>query len=65
MKVFNQVFDDIKSGKKNSLKVQLDVYVDDTGILRCGGRLQNIELTESARQYLIYISKSNITATKG
>ncbi|XP_045205909.2 uncharacterized protein LOC123558098 [Mercenaria mercenaria] len=48
-KHFSDVLESIRENKGNNLKVQLGIYKDDDGLLRCKGRLENACLTESAR----------------
>lgn len=44
--------------KKNNLQRQLNLYVDDKGLLRCKGRLQNADLSEDLR-FPIHLSKGD------
>lgn len=46
---FKEVINDMTNGKTNNLQKQLGLHIDQRGIIRCGGRLQNAELSESAR----------------
>ncbi|XP_045210845.2 uncharacterized protein LOC123562263 [Mercenaria mercenaria] len=50
---FSDVFESIAEKKKNNLQFQLGIYIDSNGLLRCKGRLENAELTESARSPLL------------
>ena len=42
-KYFDGVLNDIKRGKRNQLVSQLGIYHDESGILRCAGRMSNIK----------------------
>lgn len=48
-KNFSDVIDGLKKQKQTNLQRQLGLYVDDKGILRCRGRLENASLSEGAR----------------
>ena len=48
-KEYKHVFDAIKEGKQTGIQKQLGLYIDENGILRCKGRLENATLSESAR----------------
>ena len=39
----------VKHGKKSNLKNQLNLQIDENGLLRCYGRLLNAELTQGAK----------------
>lgn len=49
-KNFGDVYDSIISEKSNNLQKQLGVYLDDKGILRCKGRIDEARISESARR---------------
>lgn len=49
------------SGKPTSLQKQLGVYVDNQGLLRCVGRLDNAELSEGAKHPLLLPPKEHVT----
>ncbi len=59
-KHFQEVFDSIASRKSHNLVRQFDLFIDDLGLLRCGGRLDNAMLAEAAR-HPILLPKQNIT----
>ena len=46
---FKHVLDAIKGGTETSIQKQLGLYLDEKGLLRCKGRLENANLCESAR----------------
>ena len=46
---FSDVFFAIRKGEMNCLQKQLGLELDDLGILRCCGRLQNANLSEQAK----------------
>ena len=48
-KRFADVFNSINKGQKNNLKVQLGVFLNKDNLLRCKGRLENIEVSECAK----------------
>jgi len=58
---FEDVFVSISENKSNNLKKQLGLYSDDSGILRCQGRLQNSDLTESAKRPILLPKNSKVT----
>lgn len=49
-KNFGDTYDSIISEKPNNLQKQLGVYLDDQGILRCKGRIDEARISESARR---------------
>lgn len=46
---FKDVIVSIEENKFNNLRSQLGLYIDNSGIIRCRGRLQNAELSKSAK----------------
>jgi len=48
-KHYNDVLGSISEKKSQNLLKQLNVYIDECGILRCRGRLQHAELSEGSR----------------
>ena len=48
MKHFGDIFESIRSNKTNNLRNHLDLYLDEHGLLRCGGRLENADISEAA-----------------
>ena len=46
---FKNVFEAMSTNKKSNLQRQLNLYLDQFGLLRCKGRLENACLTENAR----------------
>ena len=49
-KQFGEVYDSIQRQKSNNLQRQLGLYRDCDGVLRCKGRIEHADLTESARR---------------
>ena len=49
-KQFGEVYDLIQRQKSNNLRRQLGLYKDCDGVLRCKGRIEHADLTESARR---------------
>ena len=47
---FTDVFQAILGNTRNNLQKQLGLYIDEQGMLRCKGRLDNAELKEDARR---------------
>ena len=41
------------TGKSNNLQVQLGIYMDSNGLLRCRGRLENAELCENSKHPIL------------
>ncbi|XP_045206117.2 uncharacterized protein LOC123558303 [Mercenaria mercenaria] len=58
---YKEVFDAIKSNKPNNLQKQLDLYIDETGLLRCKGRLEHSGLSQGARQPILLPKKDTFT----
>lgn len=50
---FSDVYDAITQGKKSNLQKQLGLYLDDDGLLRCKGRIDQAEISESARRPIL------------
>lgn len=49
-KHFSEVYESIQHEKSNNLQRQLGLYIDCEGVLRCKGRLEHADLSESARR---------------
>lgn len=47
------VIKSIQQTKSNNLKIQLGIFIDISGILRCRGRLENAGISESAKQPIL------------
>jgi len=60
-KHFREVLDSVASKKSNNLARQLDLSIDNQGLLRCGGRLDNAVLAEAARHPILLPKKENLT----
>lgn len=58
---YYDVIESIKTGKPNSLKTQLGLYLDTRGIIRCTGRLQNAALSEAAKQPILLPRQDEFT----
>ena len=52
-KHFSEVYDSIQNRKSHNLQRQLGLYIDCDGILKCKGRIEHAELTESARRPIL------------
>ena len=48
-KCYSDSIDLVRQGKSSNLKNQLNLKLDESGILRCHGRLENAELTQGAK----------------
>ena len=51
----------IKEKKTNNSKNKLDLYIDKQGLLRCGGRLGNAEISEGAMHPLLLPKQNKLT----
>jgi hypothetical protein len=51
----------LAKGKRNSLQQQLGLYIDDRGLLRCKGRLDNAGISESAKHPVLLPRKEHLT----
>ena len=60
-KWYKNVFEAVENGENCSLKQQLGVFIDKNGLLRCKGRLENINLTESARYPFLLPKRDHVT----
>ena len=60
-KHFGDIFESIRSNRTNNLKNQLDLYLDEHGLLRCGGRLENADISEAARHPLLLPKNDKFT----
>jgi hypothetical protein len=58
---YQDVFYSIDHHKRHNLQVQLDVFVDKTGLLRCKGRLENAGITDGARFPILLPQKDKFT----
>lgn len=52
-KHFSDMYESILCEKFNNLQRQLGIYIDSDSLLRCKGRIENTDLTESARRPLL------------
>ena len=50
---YGDVIESIQKSKFNNLKIQLGIFMDINGILRCRGRLKNAGISESAKQPIL------------
>ena len=48
---------DIKNGRRGNLQAQLNVQIDNNGLLGCCGRLSNSDLTQGANEHKILPKK--------
>ncbi|XP_045201835.2 uncharacterized protein LOC123555228 [Mercenaria mercenaria] len=60
-KYFASELDAISNAKRNNLQVQLGLYIDENGLLRCQGRLENAGLCENARHPILLHKKDTFT----
>ena len=60
-KWYKHVFESIQTGSSLNIKQQLGVYIDKNGLLRCKGRLENINLSETARYPYLLPEKDHVT----
>ena len=60
-KEFLNVYDAISQGKKNNLQKQLGLYLDDDGLLRCKGRIDQAEISEGARRPILLPKNERFT----
>ena len=50
---FHSVIENIQKKKSDNLIVQLGLYMDNSGLIRCQGRLENAEICEGAKYPLL------------
>lgn len=50
---YHEVVDSINKSKRNNLQHQLGIYIDQCGLLRCRGRLDNAELCENTKHPIL------------
>ena len=50
---YSNVIDSISKEKSNNLRTQLGLYIDNNGLIRCKGRLENVEICEGSRYPLL------------
>ncbi|XP_053390171.1 uncharacterized protein LOC123560839 [Mercenaria mercenaria] len=60
-KHFADEFESIRSAKKNNLQQQLGLYIDEVGLLRCKGRLENADISENAKHPVLLPRKDRLT----
>ena len=60
-KNFCDTHEAIVNGKANNLQKQLGVYIDDEGILRCKGRIDEARISESARRPVLLPKQERFT----
>ena len=58
---FTDVFQAILGNTRNNLQKQLGLYIDEQGMLRCKGKLDNAELTEGSRRPVLLPNSDNFT----
>ncbi|MCG7892044.1 MAG: hypothetical protein N0C80_17530, partial [Candidatus Thiodiazotropha endolucinida] len=63
-KNFNETFQAISYETKDNLQKQLGLYVDNQGLLRCKGMLDNSQLTEGARRPILLPNNERFTHLK-
>ena len=60
-KHFQEVFTSIEGKRTNNLQRQLGIYPDDTGILRCKGRIEHANLSEGAKNPILLPKNDQFT----
>ena len=55
------MIDSISAKKPNNLAIQLDVFVDTDGMLRCGGRFKHANLSEATKFPILLPQSEKIT----
>lgn len=60
-KSFPEIFQNCSKKPQNNLEKQLGLFIDSNGIIRCKGRLENSNLTESARLPILLPSGDRFT----
>ena len=50
---YSNVIDSISKEKSNKFRTQLGLYIDNNGLIRCKGRLENAEICEGSRYPLL------------
>lgn len=58
---YPDVFDSIYHNKRHNLQVQLGLFVNKAGLLRCKGRLENADLSAGARFSILLSKKDKFT----
>ena len=58
---YNDIIVSIREKKTNKCQNKLDLYVDKQGLLGCGGRLGNAEISEGARHPLLLPKQNKLT----
>ena len=60
-KTFADIFDAISNKKMTSLQRQLGVYLDNDGLLHCKGRIDQADISESARRPILLPKNERFT----
>lgn len=60
-KNFSDVYEAISSERSNNLQKQLGLYIDDDGLLRCKGRIDQANISESARRPVLLPKNERFT----
>ena len=58
---YNDVIQSIREMKTNKCKDKIDLYLDKEGLLRCGGRLGNGDLSEGTRHPLLLLKQNKFS----
>ncbi len=61
-KQYADVFDAIAENRSNNLVRQLDLFLGEDGMLRCGGRLKYANFSEAARFPILLPPGGKLTA---
>ncbi|XP_053376545.1 uncharacterized protein LOC128547566 [Mercenaria mercenaria] len=60
-KYYKEVHQSIVDKKPNNLARQFDIFIDESGLLRCGGRLEHATFSEAARHPILLPRKEKLT----
>ncbi|XP_053388871.1 uncharacterized protein LOC128551937 [Mercenaria mercenaria] len=60
-KHYKEVHQSIVDKKPNNLARQFDIFIDESGLLRCGGRLEHATFSEAARHPILLPRKEKLT----
>ena len=61
-KCFSDIIQDIKQGKRNNLKDQLNLQLDADGVIRCHGRYENTNLTQEVKYPKLLVRGEHYTS---
>ena len=61
-KCFSDIIKDIKQGKRNNLKDQLNLQLDADGVIRCHGRYENTNLSQEVKYPKLLVRGEHYTS---